>query len=132
MSNVNTPDVLAHSMAESLMRENKALRAEVASLKEENARLKAMPLASDSVRAAIYGEAIDRLNAQIAGNVSEIFDLTQQLAAANGRVEMLEDSLRLILPLAKGYVAHNNVGSNRKYIEIAEATLSNLNEDSAG
>jgi hypothetical protein len=42
------------------------LRAEVASLKDENARLKAMPLASDTVRAAIYGEAIDRLNLQIA------------------------------------------------------------------
>lgn len=82
---------------------------------------------------------IDRLRAEVA-SLSEqyasdgrrIVDLTQQLAAANGRVEMLEDSLRLILPLAKGYVAHNNVGSNRKYIEIAEAALSNLNEDSAG
>jgi hypothetical protein len=29
-------------------------------------------------------------------------------------------ALRLILPLAKGYVAKNNVGNNREYIEMAE------------
>jgi len=34
------------------------------------------------------------------------------------------EALRLILPLAKGYVANNQVGSNQKYIEIAEQVLS--------
>lgn len=33
----------------------------------------------------------------------------------------LRGGLILILPLAKGYVASNNVGSNQKYIEVAEA-----------
>jgi hypothetical protein len=37
VSNTNTPAMMAQSMAESLLRENKDLRAEVASLKEEEA-----------------------------------------------------------------------------------------------
>ena len=32
-------------------------------------------------------------------------------------------ALVLILPLAKGYVASNRVGSNDKYIQIAEAAV---------
>lgn len=38
------------------------------------------------------------------------------------------DSLRLILPLAKGYVANNRVGSNDKYIEQAESILAKRKE----
>jgi len=37
-------------------------------------------------------------------------------------------ALELILPLAKGYVAHNEVGSNRKYLNIAEQVLSKYRE----
>jgi hypothetical protein len=36
VSNANTPEMMAQAMAESLLRENKALRAEVASLKEQH------------------------------------------------------------------------------------------------
>lgn len=35
----------------------------------------------------------------------------------------LYEALNLILPLAKGYVAHNNVGSNRRYIKAAEEAI---------
>ena len=38
-----------------------------------------------------------------------------------GEVEALREAINLILPLAKGYVAKNNVGSNQSYIEHAEA-----------
>jgi hypothetical protein len=40
-----------------------------------------------------------------------------------GLVGELVDYLALILPLAKGYVAANRVGSNQAYIEHAEAIL---------
>lgn len=43
--------------------------------------------------------------------------------AAESESDRLEEALKLILPLAKGYVAKNRVGSNEKYIEIADAML---------
>lgn len=36
------------------------------------------------------------------------------------------DALALILPLAKGYVANNRVGSNEEYIKVAEETINRL------
>ena len=41
-------------------------------------------------------------------------------------VEKPIELLKLILPLAKGYVANNNVGSNKEYIKEVENYLSNL------
>ena len=42
------------------------------------------------------------------------------------------EALDLILPLAKGYVANNPVGSNQKYIRIAEAVLAKADKESKG
>ena len=53
----------------------------------------------------LYIEAIDK----IAG-------LEQDLAR-------MKDIVALILPLAKGYVANHNVGSNQDYINSAEQAL---------
>ena len=54
-----------------------------------------------------------------------VTDLQNKLDEAKtpmgGEVEALREALNLILPLAKGYVAKNNVGSNQSYIEHAEA-----------
>lgn len=41
-------------------------------------------------------------------------------------VEKPTELLKLILPLAKGYVSSNNVGSNKEYIKEVENYLSNL------
>lgn len=49
----------------------------------------------------------------------ELLWLQSQLDTAEG----LAEALRLILPLAKGYVFSNNVGSNAAYIREAEAAL---------
>lgn len=46
----------------------------------------------------------------------KIEDLTEQ------RAELLE-ALVLIMPLAKGYAANNIVGSNAKYVEMAEEVI---------
>ncbi len=40
--------------------------------------------------------------------------------------EETSEIIKLILPLAKGYTAKNNVGSNKKYIEEAENYLKSL------
>jgi hypothetical protein len=130
MSNVNTPDVLAHSMAESLMRENKALRAEVASLKEREQALR------DSKRQT-ETDASDCINT-----------LTQQLAAANGRVERMltaaDEYINSYLFEASNRAAMNDrkgADEARMRASVAKdmlaeikhyAALSNLNEDSAG
>lgn len=45
---------------------------------------------------------------------------------SEGMVEGMAEALRLVLPMAKGYAAANPVGSNQRYIEIAEAALSTL------
>ena len=43
-------------------------------------------------------------------------------------VDNLEEALRLILPMAKGYAAMHDVGSNKKYIEKAERLLTPNNQ----
>ena len=43
-----------------------------------------------------------------------------RLVSENDR---LREALSLILRLAKGYVANNRIGSNRKYLQIAEEAL---------
>jgi cell division septum initiation protein DivIVA len=60
MSNVNTPEAMAHSMSESLLRENKALRDEVERLKAE---LKDMgdQYAKDGMQLAALREYAERL-----------------------------------------------------------------------
>ena len=49
------------------------------------------------------------------------------LSAAHARLQaerdVLTDTLRLILPLAKGYAAAHAVGSNAEYVALAEAAL---------
>lgn len=42
----------------------------------------------------------------------------------------LYETLRLVLPMAKGWAYQNNVGSNRKYVELAKQALTNY--DSGG
>lgn len=42
---------------------------------------------------------------------------------AADRIEALEDALRLILPMARGYAARNDVGSNREYVEQTEGLI---------
>jgi hypothetical protein len=41
----------------------------------------------------------------------------------SGRIAELEDHLRAILPMAKGYAAHNPVGRNQEMISNAESAL---------
>lgn len=101
MSNVNTPDVLAHSMAESLMRDNQALRAEVASLKEELARQKAC-------------------NQDM---VVTVHSLTQQLAAANGMVERMRDAIQQTLD-ENGHLADGDTCT----LILLKRALSDLHE----
>lgn len=42
---------------------------------------------------------------------------------AETQKEKADEVIRLILPLAKGYAAHHPVGSNQRYVEIAEEYL---------
>jgi primosomal protein N'' len=79
------------------------LLAEVASLKEELGKQKA------------YSQDM----------VATYHSLTQQLAAANGRVEMLRKALEHI-------ESHTDSTNDGITYEICRAALSNLNEDSAG
>jgi hypothetical protein len=86
------------------------LRAEVASLKESLA---------NAVNADWHNEKVE--------------SLTQQLAAANGRVEMLRKSLYLI-SVVEQWCGGNLRPQDMVDIAIREAraALSNLNEDSVG
>ena len=43
--------------------------------------------------------------------------------------EKLVEALQLILPLAKGYVSKNSVGSNQKYIEVADQAIQSVEEE---
>ena len=45
------------------------------------------------------------------------------------RVNQLEEALKLILPLAKGYCMQNKVGSNETYIKISEKAMEDLKND---
>jgi predicted RNase H-like nuclease (RuvC/YqgF family) len=126
--------------------EYEALRAEVASLKELLGEQKQTIAALNS---ALGGEGscttdnlvrIGRLEMQnddhmaaIGQLENDVRHLTQQLDAANGRVEMLRKSLYLISVVEQGW------GSNLRpqdmvdiAVRAARAALSNLNEDSAG
>lgn len=49
-------------------------------------------------------------------------------AAHEAEVNELREIIRLILPLAKGYASQNDVGSNMKYVEIAEEALKRQEE----
>jgi chromosome segregation ATPase len=119
---------------------NQELRAEVASLKELLGEQKQTIAALNS---ALGGEGscttdnlvrIGRLEMQnddhmaaIGQLENDVRHLTQQLAAANGRVEMLRGT---IAEVCEGYTLHDGA---RKQLETALwAALSNLNEDSAG
>ena len=52
-------------MLKSAAEEIERLRAAISRLEAENARLKSMPTTSESVRAVVYGEKIDQLQAAI-------------------------------------------------------------------
>ena len=52
-------------------------------------------------------------------------DLNQWIAKA----ERMEAALRLILPMAKGYAMENDVGSNRRYIQISEDLLKEYEQE---
>ena len=127
------------------------LRAEVSSLKEERENLRdaAAHLRSERDRYQEQFNDESELNAK----------LTQQLAAANGRVEMLRDALTGLLNYALRFVCYHDEThrggaiweicdlcgkkwaddeggkpefKEPKEISKANAALSNLNEDSAG
>jgi predicted RNase H-like nuclease (RuvC/YqgF family) len=84
------------------------LRAEVASLNEER----------DGV-IETFNRQLMKDNALLGARVGE---LTQQLAAANGRVEMLRKALEHI-------ESHTDSTNDGITYEICRAALSNLNED---
>lgn len=46
-----------------------------------------------------------------------------ELKAKELRIKELVEGIELILPLAKGYVALSGVGSNQKYVDIANDLL---------
>jgi len=47
----------------------------------------------------------------------------QKIASLESDLARMKDIVVLILPLAKGYVANHNVGSNAEYIKTAEQAL---------
>jgi DNA repair exonuclease SbcCD ATPase subunit len=117
-----------------LHEEVQRLRAEVASLKEERDALNEenseayISLAIESVRSNSLREGIA--------------SLAQQLAAANGRVEMLREALETAYPYMeqsveqlhealKGYKPHVHEQADKDLAQV-RAALFNLNEDSAG
>ena len=51
-------------------------------------------------------------------------DLRARLEQAEARCRELEDALRLVLPMAKGYAAVNRVVSNNEYVARAQRALS--------
>lgn len=60
------------------------------------------------------------------GIASAFADMAEEFVLARERA-LLEEAggaLRLILPLARGYVANNQVGANEVYVRIAEDLLS--------
>jgi uncharacterized protein YukE len=112
--------------------EYEALRSEVASLKEER----------DGLAESVQG-MYDTLHKYWPGTINELLEdwqrLTQQLAAANGRVEMLKATLEEIKEHASfssdaprtDYVEHSAVkgGQLLTIVDLVDAALSNLNED---
>ena len=60
----------------------------------------------------------------------EVVQLTKHSCITCGKILRTQEeldgvvnSLNLILPMAKGYTAEHQVGSNQRYIEVAENTL---------
>jgi len=43
--------------------------------------------------------------------------------------DRLADTLALILPMAKGYAAEHPVGSNQKYVELAEQSKADYDKE---
>ncbi len=52
--------------------------------------------------------------------------LLDRIEGEKSRAEKMEELLALILPLAKGYAHEHPVGSNQKYVEIAESAITPL------
>ena len=48
---------------------------------------------------------------------------------AQAKIERLRKVVELILPLAKGYAFIHDVGSNSKYVQVAEQTLAELEKE---
>ncbi|MGV2099013.1 hypothetical protein [Rhizobium sp. 21-4511-3d] len=59
----------------------------------------------------------------VCGARDRIMCLVKETAAKDAEIAKLREALELILPLAKGYAATNNVGNNGAYIAQAEAAL---------
>lgn len=79
---------------------------------------------------------LDRLRAEVASLKEELAseqrwasDYMQQLAAANGRVEMLEPALRNLLWATTERDKKNRIRQFDEFVDDANAALSNLNED---
>ena len=61
-------------------------------------------------------------------NVNQKANASFIVRACNNH-EKLVEALQLILPLAKGYVSKNSVGSNQKYIEVADQAIQSVEEE---
>ncbi len=48
------------------------------------------------------------------------------------KVEEYVDTIKLILPMAKGYAYKNQVGSNMKYIKTATQAIHNFHQSEGG
>ena|SRR3990167_2388013 len=65
----------------------------------------------------------ERLEQRWGESVDLVSEVEERAQKAEAQVCQLRGALELILPHAKGYVAVNGVGSNRKYIELADEAL---------
>lgn len=50
-------------------------------------------------------------------------DLITRVQTAEARLAVVMEALELVLPLAKGYAAEHRVGSNERYVKVAEQAL---------
>lgn len=66
------------------------------------------------------GGKVIQANAEFIANSPAVYDAYIAQAKV---VQELVEALDLVLPLAKGYVDKNQVGSNARYIEVADEAL---------
>jgi hypothetical protein len=108
------------------------IRAEVASLKEECDKLKSVWSDHAALHANLLHIGYPRELALHLAGATDYDALTQQLAAANGRVEMLRKALVSLRTEFSTRAGGAVVFTQEKRKAIIDAALSNLNEDSAG
>jgi hypothetical protein len=76
-------------------------------------------------------ERIQKIGSKTPNPTRALANITSAMwSEAEEECDRLAEALRLILPLAKGYAAANDVGSNQEYVRAAEAVLTAF--DAAG